>query len=304
MDLTARISLAGPGGTDPEDFFSAALGVIFPDDIANCHGDSNHPNLVYKSSHLPNAIRLVLPELAGQEAQALFSHYLWNASLLLAELIEAGSLGTQIQWNSQIAPPVAEFDISGLSTIELGAGTGLPSIMSGLLGARRVVVTDYPAPPVINTLKLNANASLKAESAPSGRFAVEEVVVEGHTWGELDTTFAVQNKHKFDRVFAADCLWIVGQHEQLRQSIAWFLAEGESARAWLIAGFHTPRGEANLFFRSEMLAEVGLEVEHLWERECSGEDREWVWDRGVGNTAVQKRWSAVGVLRRIRGHPV
>lgn len=35
MALVARLSLAGAGETDPEDFFSGALGVIFPDDVTN-----------------------------------------------------------------------------------------------------------------------------------------------------------------------------------------------------------------------------------------------------------------------------
>ncbi|KAK4191405.1 hypothetical protein QBC35DRAFT_520730 [Podospora australis] len=229
MALTARLALTGPDTSEPEDFLASSLGVIFPDD----------------------PLQFALAEVKAEEDRHLFSHYLWNSSLMLAELIEAGTLGLTIPHNPTIAPPISDFDVSGLSSIELGAGTALPSIMSGLLGARRVVVTDYPAPP-------------------------------GHGWGESDTPLAQANEHAFDRVFVADCLWMPWQHGNLRKSISWFLGEGEGARAWV-----------------ELLAEVGLEVEKIWERDCDGEDREWVWDRGIEDISVRKRWLAVASLKRI-----
>ncbi|ELR06738.1 hypothetical protein GMDG_00355 [Pseudogymnoascus destructans 20631-21] len=40
--LTDKIRLSGPETTDPEDYFGQSLGVIFPDDITNQHGDPYH----------------------------------------------------------------------------------------------------------------------------------------------------------------------------------------------------------------------------------------------------------------------
>ena len=40
--LTDKIRLSGPETTDPEDYFGQSLGVIFPDDITNLHGDLDH----------------------------------------------------------------------------------------------------------------------------------------------------------------------------------------------------------------------------------------------------------------------
>jgi hypothetical protein len=54
------------------------------------------------------------------------------------------------------------------------------------------------------------------------------------------------------------------------------------------------------FFEREALARVGLEVEHMWERDCNGQDRGWAWDRGIEDVTLRKRWLAVGVLKRIR----
>lgn len=46
--LTDKISLSGPESNDPEDILSSALGVIFPDDITNQHGDRDHA-VIYRS---------------------------------------------------------------------------------------------------------------------------------------------------------------------------------------------------------------------------------------------------------------
>ncbi|KAK4179101.1 hypothetical protein QBC36DRAFT_323392 [Triangularia setosa] len=299
MILTSRLTLTGPDATDPEDYLSSSLGIIFPEDVTNQHGDADH-GLLYTSPHLPHPLQFSLANVTEEKDRHLFSHYLWNSSLMLAELIEAGTLGLPLPW-SGLGGDVKSFGVTGLSSIELGAGTALPSIMGGLLGAKRVVVTDYPAPPVIKTLRENVMRGVDKENAVGGRYGLEEVVVEGHGWGELDTPLARGNKNEFDRVFVADCLWMPWQHGNLRRSIGWFMKEGDDqARAWVVAGFHTGREKMRGFFEEEKLREEGLEVERLWERDCDGEEREWVWDRGVEDISARKRWLAVGVLRRIR----
>ncbi|KAK3293823.1 uncharacterized protein B0H64DRAFT_173423 [Chaetomium fimeti] len=306
MALTSRLSHPT---TDPEDHFASSLGIIFTDDVTNQHFASDDTNLLlYTSPHLPSPLTLRLARVHEEADRYLFSHYLWNAALLLAELVEADSLklqpppATETTGEKAIAPGAGAFDVSGLRTIELGAGTGLPTIMAGLVGARAVVATDYPAPLVLEALRGNVVGAVRegnAAAAGGGAFAVEEVRVEGHGWGELDTQFAREGQGRFDRVMAADVLWMPWQHENLRRSIAWFLKEGESARAWVVGGFHTGRQTVGAFFEREALAEAGLEVEHLWERDCDGLDRDWVWDRGVEDKSVRKRWLAVGVLKRI-----
>ena len=306
MSLTTRLTLTGPEATSPEDILSASLSTIFPDDVAAQHGDATH-NLLYTSPHLPHPLPLTLPQINDESDRHLFSHFLWNSALLLAELVEADTLGLEPDGGDGegrgVAPPARVFDISGLRTIELGAGTGLPSIMAGLVGARGLVATDYPAPVVVEALRGNVVSAVRERNAPVGRFRVGEVRVEGHGWGDVDTEFAREEGGAFDRVLAADCLWMPWQHENLRRSIAWFLREGEGARAWVVGGFHTGRGQMARFFEREALAEVGLEVEYLWERDCDGRDREWAWDRGIEDVRELKRWLAIGVLRRI-GRPV
>lgn len=197
---------------------------------------------------------------------------------------------------SPLGPPLSAFDVRGLSVLELGAGTALPSLLSALLGASRVVLTDYPAPAVISNLTANAARNARAELSPSG--AVAPVEVEGHAWGELATPLAEKGRRAFDRVFVCDCLWMPWQHENLLRSVEWFLGEGPGARCWVVAGFHTGREKMRGFFEAGLLAKLGLEVERIWERDCDGKEREWVLDRGIEDPVGRKRWLVFAVLKR------
>lgn len=51
--------------------------------------------------------------------------------------------------------------IRNKNVLELGAGAGLPSLVSAILGARKVVVTDYPDEDLISNIEHNvANCAL------------------------------------------------------------------------------------------------------------------------------------------------
>lgn len=301
MSLTSRISLTGPPAEDPEDFLGSSLGVIFPDDVTNQHGDHDH-GLSYASPHLPRPLLISLADPTADEDRRLFSHYLWNSSLLLAEFLEAGTLrlsGDDAPQVGEFALPCETFDVTGLSTIELGAGTALPSIMAALLGASRVVVTDYPSPVVLDTLRENVARNTEASFSPLN--SVSPITIEGHEWGSLSTPLAEGNKHAFDRVFVCDCLWMPWQHTNLHKSISWFLKETPEARCWVVGGFHTGREKMREFFNADALAKERLEVEHIYERECDGKEREWVWDRGFEEIGIRKRWLVSAVLKRVGG---
>ncbi|KAL6862323.1 nicotinamide N-methyltransferase [Trichoderma novae-zelandiae] len=343
--LTSRISLQGDEPDGPEDYLSTSLGVIFPDDIVNQHGDAEH-SVVYASPKLPRPLLIELADPEGETDRRLFSHYLWNASLLLAELIERDSLdgadGGKAQGEGGEEKKEEEgedeeglgrgvsFDTRGLRTLELGAGTALPSMMAGLLGAASVVVTDYPAPAVIKTLRENVARNIKPELAPVGKegLVTKSVLVEGHEWGVFEarpsdpsptaqapepeaatttrapgseTAFPASHKHLADRLFVADCLWMPWQHANLRRSINHFLRRDSSARAWVVAGFHTGRAKMAGFFDAGALREEGgVEVERMWERDCDGVEREWD-DGREDDITERKRWLVVAVLKRCEG---
>ncbi|RYP89748.1 hypothetical protein DL770_004136 [Monosporascus sp. CRB-9-2] len=104
MALISRLALLGPESAEPEDILGESLAIIFPDDVMVQHGDPDHA-LVWTSPHLPRPLRLTLTEPPDRHDRYLFSHYLWNASLQLAELVEAGTLGVPLAAPSGLGAP-------------------------------------------------------------------------------------------------------------------------------------------------------------------------------------------------------
>lgn len=273
--LTDKIRLSGPDSNDPEDILSSSLGVIFPDDITNQHGDREN-SVIYLSTTF-GPLHLSLADPQGGEHRTLFSHFLWNAGLQLAEFIEDDE---------------ARWGVKGERVLELGAGTGLAGLVAGLVGAREVVISDYPAQEVLDNIRANVKRNIEEREG-----GIEGLVrVEGHEWGVLVDTFSVENEGAFGRLLVADCLWMPWQHGNLLKSIRWFLKE--DGRAWVVAGFHTGREKMRGFYEEAALVEAGLEIEKIWEKNADGTEREWVTDRGIEDVTERKRWLVVAILKR------
>ncbi|MCJ1387740.1 hypothetical protein MMC18_000583 [Xylographa bjoerkii] len=263
-----------------EDIFSSALGTIFTDDLLNQHGDPGS-SVIYKSKAFGDLeLELVDPE--GEDARKLFAQYLWNSGVLMAELIGGGTEDGQA-----MKARGGSWSVKGETVMELGAGTGLAGIVAALAGAEEVVLSDYPAPEILANIQTNVNKNIPQASSC-------RVSVEGHEWGVLTDPFSVSHKHAYTRVIAADCLWMPWQHQSLAESIHHFLSRAKDARAWVIGGFHTGRAKLAPFF--DVVVEVGLEVEDIWERDVDGHEREWTNSRREDVTR-RKRWIVVAVLR-------
>jgi nicotinamide N-methyltransferase len=278
--LTDKIRLSGPETDDPEDYFGSALGVIFPDDITNQHGDLEH-HVIYLSPRFGD-IHLELADPKGDDNRKLFSHFLWNSGLQLAEFIEEDE----------------KWDVTGQRVLELGAGTGLAGIVAARAGGEEVIITDYPAPEVLANIKTNVTKNVPEELQVSSNGNPPRCWVHGHEWGELEEgdEFVQTNKAGFGRILVADCLWMPWQHKNLMKSICWFLKD--EGKAWVIAGFHTGRAKMAPFFDRDALAEHGLEVESIVERDPNGKEREWTFDRGIEDVSERKRWLVISVLRK------
>lgn len=107
--LTDVIQIIPPDRIDdPEDIFAAAPGLIFTDDLRNSHGDPGS-TIVYKSKRF-GSIELKTADPQAEDERQLFSHYLWNAGIKLAEII------------SQHSVQNGEWTVEGEKVLELGAG--------------------------------------------------------------------------------------------------------------------------------------------------------------------------------------
>ena len=74
-------------------------------------------------------------------------------------------------------------DCYNKTILELGSGTGLPSILAIIYGgAHKVVCTDYPDEKIIDVMKKNVNLNIKS------KVFKEKISVHGYKWGdEIDT---------------------------------------------------------------------------------------------------------------------
>ena len=184
--------------------------VIFPDDITNQHGDA-HTGVSYVSP-LFGAIALELAD-PNPENTGLFSHFVWNAAVQLAVFLEdpqpTSGGTTHGDW---------EWGVAGKEVLELGAGTGLAGLLAALKGARRVVITDYPAAEVLENLRKNVAKNIDTrrridtdDVSVAGtevvKLEIGDVSVAGHEWGVLTDPFSKKEKENFDRILVADCLW-------------------------------------------------------------------------------------------------
>lgn len=165
-------------------------------------------------------------------------------------------------------------------------------LCSMLTSFSKVAITDYPAPPILEAIKTNVTKNL-----PQPLRA--RVAVQGHLWGDISSDFAAANAHRYTRVLAADCLWMLGEHENLAKSMHYFLANSPDARVLCIAGFHTGRAKLVPFFE-EVVPQQGLEVEELFEMDANGARRPWAKQRDGGREDIgeRKKWLVVSKIRR------
>lgn len=111
----------------PEDIFTSTLGLIFTDDLHNQHGDDPSTLLVYKSRRHGD-VELSVTDPAGEEQRRKFAHYLWNAGVLMGELVGGRPAphvedldGREVAWWVR-ADEEERWSVERHAVLELGAG--------------------------------------------------------------------------------------------------------------------------------------------------------------------------------------
>ncbi|CAK7240612.1 MAG: Protein N-terminal and lysine N-methyltransferase efm7 [Sporothrix thermara] len=207
----------------------------------------------------------------------LEAHRLWNGSRVMADYLEE----EQEQGRDLVR---------GKTVLELGAGAALPGIVCGLvLGARKVVVTDYPDPDLVATMRRNIEEAEAGLASTAGSAALQAayagpgtVVADGYVWGgdpvpllqhlagpseaaagSNEDGSAVQ---KYDVVLLADLLFRHAEHSKLAYSVAQTLKKTPASRSYVFFTSYRPwlRHKDLAFFGDACAA--GLVVEHLLEK--------------------------------------
>ncbi|KIW14085.1 hypothetical protein PV08_06866 [Exophiala spinifera] len=147
----------------------------------------------------------------------LWGHLLWNAGQVVARYLEDNSSSM----------------VQGKTFLELGAGAGLPSLVSAILGAEKVVVTDYPDQDLIDNLQYNIeHCSVLADKS--------RITAQGFLWGSSAESLKFhleRDRGGFDVLILADILFNHSEHKKLLVTLRECLRYGRDSVALV---FFTP----------------------------------------------------------------
>lgn len=116
--LSARVRVVEMAEPSSEDILSDWAETLYPDRYRNIHGDPDS-DIIYISQRFGD-IALRTAASNGGDDYFLFAHYLWNASIQLADLIETADTpdGTS---NASSQQPL-DWSVKEETVLELGAG--------------------------------------------------------------------------------------------------------------------------------------------------------------------------------------
>lgn len=178
----------------------------------------------------------------------LWGHHLWNAGRIISTYFEKN-------------PGL----VKGKTILELGAGAGLPSLVCGVLSAKKVVVSDYPDPDLVANLWVNVDAFVAAEGKQEEE---KSIVAEGYCWGADAAPLLAHlpaSREGFEVLILADLLFNHSEHGKLVATIEATLAKTRDAKALV---FFTPYRpwlyEKDMAF-FDLVKEKGFTVEKVLE---------------------------------------
>jgi EEF1A N-terminal glycine/lysine methyltransferase len=149
------------------------------------------------------------------------------------------------------------------TVLELGAGAGLPSLVSAVHGAKCVVVTDYPDAELIENLAYNISHGILLPFQCN-------IHAEGYLWGGDTITLTQHLPEKeqlkgFDLLILADLLFNHSEHAKLVSTVQQCLKKSPAAQALV---FFTPYRpwllEKDLAF-FDLAKQAGFQVENILE---------------------------------------
>lgn len=97
--------------------------------------------------------------------------------------------------------------IKDKNILELGSGSGLPSIITSLNQAKMIIATDYPDPEVLNNIQFNIKENIKNH---------QNIKVEGYLWGSNPENLLNHiNNDQFDLILMADLIFNHTEHKKM-----------------------------------------------------------------------------------------
>lgn len=199
----------------------------------------------------------------------LEAHHLWNGSRVVSKLFERD-------------PAL----VRNKTVFELGAGAGLPSLVCGVLGARRVVVTDFPDVDLVQNMQKNID-ECDAQLGGAAHAIAATVVPRGFVWGADVGPIAAElpaGETRFDVLVLADLLFRHSEHAMMVKTIRESLKRERAAKAFVVFTSYRPwlrHKDLNFF---TLCREDGFVVEKILEQKLDKP----LFENDPGDVDVQK----------------
>jgi nicotinamide N-methyltransferase len=200
---------------------------------------------VYKrdySSHTnqPNTLHLAL----FKHHHSLWGEYIYNAARVLADRIDTHQLHCQNK-----------------TCLELGAGAGLPGVLTVLNGANTTVITDYGSPfdmSLLSAININIEMVKNTLNCEDRRC---NVIAAPYIFGNpVDDLLGFNNGRKYDILLMADIIFNRSEHKKLLWTIQNTL-QPVIGEAWITFSHHDPnKKHLDLQFFKYATDEFGFEV--------------------------------------------
>jgi nicotinamide N-methyltransferase len=236
------------------------------------------------------------------------THTLKSGQVIQLHLVGYSPTEAHTVWNgSRVVSDYFEADpsrVRGKTILEIGAAAGLPSLTAGVLGARRVVMSDYPDVDIVQTMQQNideCDASTPASAlveGPDGKPSrvADRVVTRGYVWGAdpqplLSMLPEADSGAKFDILILADLMFRHSEHGNILKSVEMTMARKKTSVAYVFFTSYRPwlRAKDLAFF--DLARERGFLVEQVVDRRLEKP----LFENDPGDLEVQKTVSGFEV---------
>lgn len=176
-------------------------------------------------------------------SHSLWAHYLWNSGIELANYIDKN-------------PDT----VRAKKVLELGAGAGLPSIVSAFDGAKFVVSTDYPDPALIDNLEHNVKQYAEIAS---------KISAVGYLWGsnikEVMSNAGFKDNEVFDILLLSDLVFNHTEHSKLIKSCKMAIEGNPNAVVYVFFTHHRPHLAKKDMIFFDIAQSEGFQIEKILE---------------------------------------
>ncbi|QPG94465.1 Protein N-terminal and lysine N-methyltransferase efm7 [Epichloe festucae Fl1] len=191
------------------------------------------------------------------------AHHLWNGAKLVSDYFER-----------------VPSRVRGRSVLELGAGAALPSLVAGILGAEKVVASDFPDPDLVANMQKNIDECDETVE-PRGHMG-RTIDAVGFVWGadpepllarlvvapegNGDGATRIRRRRRFDVLVLADLLFRHSEHGALVKTIRETMRRSRGSAAYVFFTSYRPwKQDLDMNF-FDVARDAGLEVEQVSER--------------------------------------